>query len=84
MNFDSPDTAYGRQNMRNASHNILFVEANGHVVEYAKAGAPAWIWIFTIVDAGLLWLIWFGFRRASREKKPKKENAARKAVGSAV
>ncbi|MDR0848643.1 MAG: glycoside hydrolase family 3 C-terminal domain-containing protein [Propionibacteriaceae bacterium] len=83
MTFDSPDSAYGLQNMRNASHDILFVQANGHAVDYARPGTPMWIWIFTIVDAGLLFLIWLGFKKASGEKKPKKPKKG-KAVQESV
>lgn len=67
--FDTSDTATGRQNMRRASHNILYTVANSNALELARVGVPTWIWMLTTVDAVLLGLITLGVVGCTKKKK---------------
>ncbi len=69
--FDTADTATGRQNMRRASHNILYTVANSNALELARVGVPSWIWMLTTVDAVLLGLITLGVMGCTKKKKEK-------------
>ncbi len=70
--FDYANTATGRQNMRNASHNILYIVANSNALDLVKVGVPTWIFVFVIVDIVLLSLLTLGAIGCTKKRKPKK------------
>ena len=51
------ETAEGRQLMRKACHNILYVVANSNALEHARVGVPGWIYGYVAFDAVMLGLI---------------------------
>lgn len=65
------ETAEGRQLMRKACHNILYVVANSNALEHARPGVPGWIYGLVAVDAALLGLIALGFIGCTKKKKVK-------------
>lgn len=65
------ETSEGRQLMRKACHNILYVVANSNALEHARPGVPGWIYGFVAVDAVLLGLIALGFMGCTKKKKVK-------------
>ena len=69
------ETPEGRQMMRKACHNILYVIANSNALEHAKPGVPTWIYVFVAVDAALLGLIALGFMGCTKKKKVKAKKA---------
>ncbi len=82
--FDTSDTNYTQQNMRNACHNILYVTANSNMFELSRVGVPAWIWILTVADIILLGLIAWGVCGCTKPLPPgaltrKEKRAAKKA-----
>ena len=67
------ETAEGRQMMRKACHNILYVVANSNALEHARPGVPGWIYAYVAFDAVMLGLIALGFMGCTKKKKVKKE-----------
>ncbi|MDO4599318.1 MAG: glycoside hydrolase family 3 N-terminal domain-containing protein [[Ruminococcus] gnavus] len=67
------ETAEGRQMMRKACHNILYVVANSNALEHARPGVPGWIYAYVAFDAVILGLIALGFMGCTKKKKVKKE-----------
>lgn len=67
------ETAEGRQMMRKACHNILYVVANSNALEHARPGVPGWIYVYVAFDAVMLGLIALGFMGCTKKKKVKKE-----------
>ena len=65
------ETAEGRQLMRKACHNILYVVANSNVLEHARVGVPGWIYGYVAFDAVMLGLIALGFMGCTKKKKVK-------------
>lgn len=65
------ETAEGRQLMRKACHNILYVVANSNALENARPGVPGWIYTYVAIDAVLLGLIALGFMGCTKKKKVK-------------
>lgn len=65
------ETAEGRQLMRKACHNILYVVANSNALENARPGVPGWIYTYVVIDAVLLGLIALGFMGCTKKKKVK-------------
>ena len=63
-------TAEGRQLMRQACHNILYVVANSNALELVRTGVPSWIYKLELIDAALLGLIALGFMGCTKKKKP--------------
>nr|AGS52903.1 beta-glucosidase [uncultured bacterium contig00019] len=71
--FQSSDSSYGRQNMRKASRNILYVVANSNALDNAApGGVHLWLWVLIFVNLALFSLIALGFVKASAKKKPGK------------
>lgn len=67
------ETAEGRQLMRKACHNILYVVANSNALEHARPGVPGWIYKYVAVDAVLLGLIALGLMGCTKKKKVKQK-----------
>ena len=67
------ETAEGRQMIRKACHNILYVVANSNALEHARPGVPGWIYVYVAFDAVMLGLIALGFMGCTKKKKVKKE-----------
>ena len=65
------ETAEGRQMMRKACHNILYVVANSNALEHARPGVPGWIYVYVAFDAVMLGLIALGFMGCTKKKKVK-------------
>ena len=65
------ETAEGRQLMRKACHNILYVVANSNALEHARVGVPGWIYGYVAFDAVMLGLIALGFMGCTKKKKVK-------------
>lgn len=65
------ETAEGRQMMRKACHNILYVVANSNALEHARPGVPGWIYAYVAFDAVMLGLIALGFMGCTKKKKVK-------------
>ena len=65
------ETAEGRQLMRKACHNILYVVANSNALEHARVGVPGWIYGYVAFDAVMLGLIALGFMGCTKKKKKK-------------
>lgn len=75
----SSESNTGKQAMRKASKNILYVVANSAAFDSAeKIAFPTWTVILGVVDALLLALIGFGFYRAATKKYKKKEKKNKK------
>ncbi len=76
--FNTSDTATGRQNMRTACHNILYVVANSNAFDLARVGVPGWVITFSFVNAVLLGLIAWGAygctNKKTKEEKRRKKN----------
>ena len=65
------ETAEGRQLMRKACHNILYVVANSNALEHARVGVPGWIYGYVAFDAVMLGLIALGFMGCTKKKRVK-------------
>ena len=65
------ETAEGRQLMRKACHNILYVVANSNALEHARVGVPGWIYGYVAFDAVMLGMIALGFMGCTKKKKVK-------------
>ncbi|MDE7018361.1 MAG: hypothetical protein K2P65_12485, partial [Lachnospiraceae bacterium] len=65
------ETAQGRQLMRKACHNILYVVANSNALDNARPGVPGWIYQYVILDAVLFGLLALGFMGCTKKKKVK-------------
>ena len=75
----STTTNTGRQAMRQASKNILYVVANSAAFDNADMiGFPSWLTILGVVDALLLGVIGFGYYRAATKKYKKKEKKSKR------
>ena len=70
------ETAEGRQMMRKACHNILYVVANSNALEHARPGVPGWIYAYVAFDAVMLGLIALGFMGCTKKEKSKKRKIA--------
>ncbi len=68
--FITSSTATGKQNMRNASHNILYTVANSNALDLVKIGVPTWIYVLVAVDIVLFSLLTLGAISCTKKKKP--------------
>lgn len=67
------ETAEGRQLMRKACHNILYVVANSNALELVRVGVPGWLYKLAAIDAVLLGLIGLGLVGCTKKKKVKEK-----------
>lgn len=67
------ETPEGRQLMRKACHNILYVVANSNALELARPGVPGWIYGFAAFDTVMLGLIALGLMGCTKKKKVKEK-----------
>ncbi len=72
--FDTAYTATGGQNLRKASHHVLYVFANSNGFELAKVGVPGWIFTLCAIDGVLLGLIALGVMGCTKKKKVKEKS----------
>ena len=50
LNNVTTDTDWGQQNMRKASHNILYTVVNSHAYEVAETHVPNWIYLLVTIN----------------------------------
>ncbi|MCT1901993.1 glycoside hydrolase family 3 C-terminal domain-containing protein [Oceanobacillus sojae] len=69
LKSETTDTDWGQQNMRKASHNILYTVANSHAFDVAQTKVPNWIYLLIGIDAVLLLLLTLGYMKVTNSKK---------------
>lgn len=71
------DTNWGQQNMRKASHNILYTVVNSHAYEVAQVQTPKWVYLLVTIDVVVFSFLIFAMIKTTHRKKPtKKERKA--------
>ncbi|QIK69458.1 beta-glucosidase [Erysipelothrix sp. HDW6C] len=73
LSDDTLKTNWGHQNMRRASHNILYAIGNSGAYENAHRQLPQWMFLFAALDFVGIGLITFGLIKTTNSKKIKKE-----------
>lgn len=75
----STETNWGQQNMRKASHNILYTVVNSHAFEVAQTNFPKWIYLLIMIDLTLLSLLLMGYMKVTNSKKIMRKKALKEA-----
>lgn len=66
-------TDWGQQNMRKASHNILYTVVNSHSYDVAEKNVPHWIYLLVTIDILILTFLYFCFTKVTYRIKPAKK-----------
>ncbi|EUJ29136.1 beta-glucosidase [Listeria floridensis FSL S10-1187] len=48
---ETTETNWGQQNMRTASHNILYTVVNSHAYDVVERSIPTWVILYTVVNS---------------------------------
>ena len=70
LNNVTTDTDWGQQNMRKASHNILYTVVNSHAYEVAETNVPNWIYLLVTINIAVFTFLLFCFTKTTHRKKP--------------
>lgn len=70
LNNVTTDTDWGQQNMRKASHNILYTVVNSHAYEVAETNVPNWIYLLVTINIAVFTFLLFCFIKTTHRKKP--------------
>lgn len=70
LNNVTTDTDWGQQNMRKASHNILYTVVNSHAYEVAETNVPNWIYLLATINIAVFTFLLFCFTKTTHRKKP--------------
>ena len=70
LNNVTTDTDWGQQNMRKASHNILYTVVNSHAYEVAETHVPNWIYLLVTINIAVFTFLLFCFTKTTHRKKP--------------
>lgn len=70
LNNVTADTDWGQQNMRKASHNILYTVVNSHAYEVAETNVPNWIYLLVTINIAVFTFLLFCFTKTTHRKKP--------------
>ncbi|WP_413497716.1 glycoside hydrolase family 3 C-terminal domain-containing protein [Carnobacterium maltaromaticum] len=70
LNVVTTDTDWGQQNMRKASHNILYTVVNSHAYEVAETNVPNWIYLLVTINIAVFTFLLFCFTKTTHRKKP--------------
>ncbi|MFS7119826.1 glycoside hydrolase family 3 C-terminal domain-containing protein [Carnobacterium maltaromaticum] len=70
LNNVTTDTDWGQQNMRKASHNILYTVVNSHAYEVAETNVPNWIYLLVTINIAVFTFLLFCFTKTTHWKKP--------------
>lgn len=76
LSDDTLKTNWGHQNMRRASHNILYPIANSGAYENAHRSLPTWMYLFIAGDLLAVGLLTTGLMWSTNSVKKKKEKQA--------
>lgn len=71
------ETNWGQQNMRKASHNILYTVVNSHAYDVAEKHVPMWIILYMLGDLILLGFIGYMMYRLTDSKKMQRKKEAK-------
>jgi beta-glucosidase len=74
LKLDMRNTVTGQQNMRAASHNILYTVANSTALDAVRPGLPGWAPVIATINIILLGLIAWGYMGCSAPRKGKKKS----------
>lgn len=66
-------TNWGQQNMRKASHNILYTVVNSHAYEVAQVKTPNWVYLLVTIDVAVFSFLIFAMVKTTHRKKPTKK-----------
>ncbi|MEG3016074.1 glycoside hydrolase family 3 protein [Carnobacterium sp.] len=69
LNNVTTDTDWGQQNMRKASHNILYTVVNSHAYEVAETNVPNWIYLLVTINIAVFTFLLFCFTKTTHRKK---------------
>ena len=69
LNNVTTDTDWGQQNMRKASHNILYTVVNSHAYEVAETHVPNWIYLLVTINIAVFTFLLFCFTKTTHRKK---------------
>ncbi|PLS32681.1 beta-glucosidase [Carnobacterium maltaromaticum] len=70
LNNVTTNTDWGQQNMRKASHNILYTVVNSHAYEVAETNVPNWIYLLVTINIAVFTFLLFCFTKTTHRKKP--------------
>lgn len=70
LNNVTTDTDWGQQNMRKASHNILYTVVNSHAYEVAETNVLNWIYLLVTINIAVFTFLLFCFTKTTHRKKP--------------
>lgn len=70
LNNVTTDTDWGQQNMRKASHNILYTVVNSHAYEVAETNVPNWIYLLVTINIAVFTFLLCCFTKTTHRKKP--------------
>ncbi|MBF0021113.1 beta-glucosidase [Enterococcus faecalis] len=70
LNKITTGTDWGQQNMRKASHNILYTVVNSHAYEVAETNVPNWIYLLVTINIAVITFLLFCFTKTTHRKKP--------------
>lgn len=70
LNNVTTDTDWGQQNMRKASHNILYTVVNSHAYEVAETNVPNWIYLLATINIAVFTFLLFCFTKTTHREKP--------------
>lgn len=68
LNNVTTDTDWGQQNMRKASHNILYTVVNSHAYEVAETNVPNWIYLLVTINIAVFTFLLFCFTKTTHRK----------------
>lgn len=66
-------TNWGQQNMRKASHNILYTMVNSHAYDVVETKVPNWILLYSGLNVLLIGTLGFGMMAFTNSKKLRKK-----------